>query len=392
MAIELDEFCTVFFGLDRDRNSITEDEFFDIQEQHLAYGFRQCQNPRDKVYGLLALIGDISDLDLWLTPDYSKSANEVFYDTTCAMLYRDTHGLKCLTGAQNIFGPDKWASWVRDFGGSMTQLEGDVGSNRLIIYDLFDSSQGRKAKYEHFMTWPLLADEKPFQVGLGVAGRCVGNVASVCAVAGGKDSTKSVEERKSIFREWADAAQVDFEQSPNRNQYPDATLNFWRTLLGGVMSAGHESAESSDWRRFNNETIAWIENFSSWIQTSKEDLNFALDRTLLIATEGRCYFQAQDGGQGLCYPSVEAGDEVWVVDGSKLPFILRRVHLDSDESTELRSRDAYGVNEDGVYGLRSDFEPGDAPCTYYSFVGDCYFDGFMDGEAVGDANKSIVLV
>jgi hypothetical protein len=73
MASELDEFRTVFYSLDADRNTLTEGQYFDIQEQHLSYSFRQCQNPRDKVYGLLALIGDISDLDLWLTPDYSKS-------------------------------------------------------------------------------------------------------------------------------------------------------------------------------------------------------------------------------------------------------------------------------------------------------------------------------
>jgi hypothetical protein len=128
MASELDEFRTVFYRLDADR---TKDRYFDIQEQHLSYSFRQCQNPRDKVYGLLALIGDISDLDLWLSADYSKSEKPGFNDITCAMLHRDIYVLRGLTGAQNGIGTEKWASWVRDFGKPMTHTEAHIGSNRL---------------------------------------------------------------------------------------------------------------------------------------------------------------------------------------------------------------------------------------------------------------------
>lgn len=139
IGIPLDEICTNFFTLDHDRNALAENKYFDIQEQHLSYGSRQCQNPRDKVYGLLAIIGDISNLKRWLTPDYSSSENKIFHDTTCAMLVRDPDSLKCLVGAEYGPGMNKWASWVRNFGEPLKQLDADIGLNRLMVYELFNA-------------------------------------------------------------------------------------------------------------------------------------------------------------------------------------------------------------------------------------------------------------
>jgi hypothetical protein len=109
----------------------------------------------------------------------------------------------------------------------------------------------------------------------------------------------------------------------------------------------------------------------SEVRNSQEDVGFALSRTLLVATYGRCYFRAQGGGQGLCHPTVEAGDEVWVIDGSKVPFILRRAHLIIDEGEELRPQNAYGVDEDGHFGLESDFQSEYGPYVHYYLVCDC---------------------
>jgi hypothetical protein len=391
LAIALDEFCTIFLTLDRDRD-LADDEYFDIQEQHLSYGPRQCQNPRDKVYGLLALIGSISELDFWLTPDYSKSENEVFYDTTIAMLYREWKSLKCLTGAQYGAGENKWASWVRNFGTTLTQSDADTGSNRLMVYELFDASQGRRANFELYRTWPQYADEKPYQVALEVTGRCVGKVTFVSAVAQSGSGPEYAKQRKMVLIEWIKAAKVDLGLPGKNQRYSDATSKFWRTILGGVMSVGNDSTEYSDWRRFENEAMAWIEPFLSWIHNDEIDLQFALDRTLLIAIDGRCYFQSEDGGQGLCYPTARSADEIWVVDGSKVPFILRPVHLSSVESAELRPGEAYGVNDEGVYGVKGDFEPEEDYHGYYELVGDCYFDGYMHGEGIEDTKHPIVLV
>jgi hypothetical protein len=388
----LDEFCAISLTLNGDRNSLADDEYFDIQEQHLSYGFRQCQNPRDKVYGLLALIGDVSDLDIWLTPNYSNSVGEVFHDATVAMLYRDMGSLKCLVGEQYGTRPGKWASWVRDFGAPMTQLAADIGSNRLMIYELFNASSGRRWKIERYMTWPPLADAKPYQVGLGAIGYCVGVVASVFSVAQSDNSSNTAHQQRRAYKEWLDVSKVGDNRYDDDNKYSDRDVKFWKTMLGGVMSAGSESTEYSDWRKFDIRAMAWMDAFLTWVHDGGPDLQLAPDRSLAIATDGRCYFQTDGGDQGLCYPATQTGDEIWIIDGSKVPLTLRHVHLSENESSELRPMEAYGLGNDGVYGLKENYERAETSQEYHSLVGDCDLDGYMDGGTAVDATRAVVLV
>jgi hypothetical protein len=61
----------------------------------------------------------------------------------------------------------------------------------------------------------------------------------------------------------------------------------------------------------------------------------------------------------------------------------------------LRPREAYGPVDGGAFGVRETFEPREMPDGYYELLGDCYFDGFMDGEAAENADlrvESVVLL
>jgi hypothetical protein len=388
----LDRFCSIFQTIDRDRNALEDDEYFDIPEQHLSYGERACQDPRDKVYGLLALIGNISDVDYWLTPDYSKSENKVFYDATVAMLNRDWRSLKCLIGAQYGMKANKWASWVRDFGMPMTHLDTGTGSQRLITYDLFDASRGGKARVEFYHTWRYYADGMSYQKGLRVSGRCVGNVGKVHAVAQGGTTSEQRNQFKETLKFWIKASQVDFGIAHNGQQHSDATRRLWRTLLGGVSSTGKDNKDFADPRIFDDSAMSWIEPFLSSLQTRAPDEMPALYRALTIALHGRCYFQTEEGAQGLGYPTTKEGDEIWVVNGSRVPFTIRREQLSVEEVHELRPWDAYGMNEKGAFGIKADFMPEQSLHGYYSLVGDCYLDGYMHGEGAEDTTHPIILV
>ena len=76
-------------------------------------------------------------------------------------------------------------------------------------------------------------------------------------------------------------------------------------------------------------------------------------------------YTTNQGYMGLGYPGIEEQDEVWVLYGGQVPFILRR---QPDRP-----------NRPGTY--------------YYSFVSDCYLDGFMKGEAFESTyvEKQVVL-
>jgi hypothetical protein len=388
----LDEFCSNFQTLDRDRNTLEDDEYFDIQEQHLSYGERACQDPRDKVYGLLALIGDTSDLDYWLTPDYSKSESEVFYGATVAMLNRDWRSLKCLTGAQYGMKANKWASWARDFAMPMTHLDTGTGSQRLITYELFDASKGGKARVETYQTMQYFPDGMSYQKGLRVSGRCVGNVGKVHAVAQGGTTSEQRNQFKDTLKSWIKASQVDFGTAHNGQQHSDTMRRLWRILLGGVSWTGQDNKDLFLPRIFDDSAMSWVAPFLDSLRTRAPDEMPALYRALTIALHGRCYFQTEEGAQGLCYPTTKEGDQIWVINGSRVPFTIRCEQLSIEEAHELRPWDAYGVNEEGDWGVKANFVPEQSPCGYYSLIGDCYLDGYMHGEGAVDATHPIILV
>jgi hypothetical protein len=75
-----------------------------------------------------------------------------------------------------------------------------------------------------------------------------------------------------------------------------------------------------------------------------------------------------------------------------VPLVLQRTHLSKDESSELRPMKAYGMSEDGVYGLRAEFERGEGGEEHYSFIDDCYFDCYMYDDESCDATRHVVLV
>lgn len=383
----LDEHCTTFYTISHDRNGLADHEYFDIQEQHLSYGHRHCQNPRDKIYGLLGLVGDISDLDLWLTPDYTASVQGVYYDATCAMLYRGIRDLKCLTGSE--YGPaaGKWASWVRDFGTPLDRTDADISSNWLMTYELFDAAGGRKSSYEKYMVWPFSPDEKPHQLALGVTARCVGVVSSICQTSGTElDSEDEVQQERTKYKTWIEAAGLDCKTLAAGHEHSTKAKQFWRMILGGTMSIGTDSDDYSDWRRFDSEALTWLQPFSTWVENGQPDLQFSLDRTLSIATHKRSYFGTQSGSQGLCYPTSKVGDQVWVIDGSRVPFVLRHIDLNTDgEDETLRPMEAYVLDADGEYGVKDDYKLEETPFGHFELIGDCYLDDFMDGEACDDA-------
>lgn len=80
-----------------------------------------------------------------------------------------------------------------------------------------------------------------------------------------------------------------------------------------------------------------------------------VDRKALFVTSG--------GRIGLCWPVVEVGDEVWILDGANTPFLLRNPPIDSPDNHRL-------------------------------LVGDVYLYGVMKGEVVDEAQASepVILV
>ncbi|OTB12792.1 hypothetical protein K445DRAFT_320588 [Daldinia sp. EC12] len=91
---------------------------------------------------------------------------------------------------------------------------------------------------------------------------------------------------------------------------------------------------------------------------------------LAIRLSGRKLFISKNGYIGLAPEDALEGDEIWVLDGGRLPLVLRPLGNRSEKGPE----------------------------TEYTLIGDSYVHGIMDGEFVeasmkrGETPRPIILV
>jgi hypothetical protein len=133
---------------------------------------------------------------------------------------------------------------------------------------------------------------------------------------------------------------------------------FARVLCGGVVERGHNRFELLE------ENEADLPTDSQWSEFWATGYGNAFPRCYTsacsIALYGRILYVTISGRIGLSLPNVKVGDEIWVIHGSNVPFILRR---QSETPTQHR------------------------------LVGDTYLQGVMDGScARGDDSVRVVLV
>lgn len=164
------------------------------------------------------------------------------------------------------------------------------------------------------------------------------------------------DEDVSCVEEWLSA--VDIKNSDDR-------CAFWTTVFLGTVSP--ESGK----RRILPEDLTTIETWWKLAQSAKKegrDNSFINGRDqdlirvdALIRNSVRVYkfWLTRQGFLGMGPQTLEKGDEVFVVKGSRLPLIFRPI-----EDTIAQNL--------GISG----HERG------YFFVGQCYLHGFMDGEAI----------
>jgi hypothetical protein len=108
-----------------------------------------------------------------------------------------------------------------------------------------------------------------------------------------------------------------------------------------------------------NDTIAWInklQEFPERLRNGSFDTNLSTNRVLFIAEDY----------QGLGPEAMECGDVVCILLGGRTPFVLRPT--DGRLSTEPSSQTTFP----GLVDVK------------YSFIGECYVDGVMHGEAMKD--------
>jgi len=98
-------------------------------------------------------------------------------------------------------------------------------------------------------------------------------------------------------------------------------------------------------------------------------------QSIVTASMNRRFYVTSTGYLGIGPKDTQTGDEVYAINGSKVPLVLRR--------------DALGFRDKNN---RAKEDTTDPTYPHFRLVGDCYTHGMMDGEAVQDPGKESYLV
>jgi hypothetical protein len=317
-----------FFNIRDARSYVGCDRLLFYELTHSFIG-QLATDPRDKVFGLLGLANPT--LYQSSPADYSLSPNKVYEGIFRIMIGEANGSLFCFLGSW--FGSpvrnthtvqiSNLPSWIPNFA--------TVSSQKICATEI-----NRITQYEYYSASGVTESQLSFggDLTLHITGHPVGIVERISNLPW-DESTPS---RRALFRQWLG----DMESGGlNRKA-------FCQTLLG---SLSYNLAPNVDPNRSNARwsriSAGDISSFDNWITKWGKDLSLRQEVALSLetATFGRYFFTTIEGTMGLCPLSTKPGDEVWIFNGGRVPFMVR----------------PFGGDGEGCY----------------RFIGDCYLDGVM---------------
>lgn len=309
-----------------------------------SFSYKACRDPRDKIFGICGLL-EHSGYGGY-NVDYSLSTASAYQEAMKTLLRGGGGDLQCLTGSGYNSQKHDLPSWVRNFGHRPDIEKVTYEIMRFHSYDLYNASASLKGT-------PIIQANSS----LSLCGRRIDTIKQV----GSAVKSRSWQHIRDVLQTWYDLADLIVS-----NVYLESPAEgaFWRTVMGDSLYEGITMPGRDDvWRRMSNEDSASLQDWLSsvlWsMSTNTEPPISAWLRTLVSVTYGRAMFQTLQGYLGLCGPKTQEGDEVWILKGGKVPFVLRPCYNDS-------------------HSLQ------DCPPDWYKLVGDAYLHGYMDGEIVKD--------
>ncbi|KAH6639242.1 heterokaryon incompatibility protein-domain-containing protein [Boeremia exigua] len=321
-----------------------------IELDRVIRGLRHklCKDPRDKIYGLLGL--------LWNSPyakftvDYSLPVGTLYQQTTEKVIQQAKGDLQFLTGTG--MGSDCYdmPSWVRNFAAPLDSAEASHEYARYKGYNSYNAS-GHMNSATRILEGSILS----------LSGKCIDRIESIGSPLRHKDWTHVLD----TIQSWLDIAGL----SPPRASSPGSAQDrFWRAVLGDYMPDSQSGVAS--WSRIGTTAApgvsTWYADARARLRDGLEPLLQAPMHALWIAAHKRMFFCTGEGHFGLCFPHSRPGDEVWVLAGGKVLFVLRPAGGDVEEG-----------------GGEAERPP------RFKLIGECYLHGFMDGEALDTEDEQL---
>lgn len=324
---------------------------------------RHATDARDKVFALLshptALVDESNrSRELLIEPDYSKDVVDVYTDTAKALIRRDRN-LDVLSYVEDLpyLRPENLASWVpnwscatghrnllcskKDFAAANGfPLRDQMPEVELYDDQWLDDELPREAETPHFKlsyfgVWELHA-----------RGIYLGSVRWQRNLALW-NIWPALPTMPMVYKELTSAWIGMFQDQPHKSSKEELLSVFGRCLSGGMLHPAYNGPHGTQ-RHGRDFQFLWQDIEARQGQATDTGIRKGFLDSILYACQGRSLFCTDTGLFGLGPTSMRTGDQVFVVVLGRMPLTLRANEIAHHWST---------------------------------FVGECYVDGMMHGEA-----------
>jgi hypothetical protein len=304
---------------------------------------RESKDPRDKIYGVLGL----QNL-LHIAPNYDQHFSQVYMDLTLQFINISLN-LLVLVGDNNHahFRHLDLPSWTVDW--RQSSMAAHRYRYRFYQYRSFCASNRTTAS-------PQLLNGSS----LKLRGHRIDAIASIAY-------SDTFEKGSDVYHPLQQFSLSHRSSFPPKDIYPLGGTNedaFWRTMINDrvIDQEGIRPVTKGEEAHFHTFSSA----FRAW---SSEDAYHRVATACEASLHSRSFFSTQKGYIGTGPITAKVGDEVWVLFGGNVPFVVRRASSSS-------GRDGSANAEELTCEL----------------IGDCYVHGIMNGEAMHWPNQPVSSV
>ncbi|KAG4423960.1 hypothetical protein IFR04_002955 [Cadophora malorum] len=315
---------------------------------------RRATDPKDKVFGLLGLLPPVMDRVFLDKCNYGTSVAQIYTAFTLDVILNHGNLLPLVVQQRALRGQGTGGlpTWVCDMGDCEgRQLPHQVDRWYLRWwYEACDACAGRELDKESLLS-ELEASESKSSGDITTL-NLIGVAVDTIAIIGTRlteSAAKSSAMIAETLRSWMNIGSKYHATIAGGLVNESFSKAFFRVVVSNKIRDGEQWVE----RQPNNQDFTDISKF---VQTGRGTIN-GLDFWHRYV-ENQTFFVTKNGTMGLGHWETEVGDEVWVFDGSSMPFTIRQKADD----------------------IRDDF----------GYVGCCYADGIMDGEIYDEKERRSV--